>query len=182
MKKDSTNIDITNLEIKNIDPEVYTPSSQKISLQKGKIPDLFEIQTPPNFKLPSYGSPELIEYLITIEIEKDNLLYLRGVDNLPNSDIEFLMKKTGIELTKKNNEKIRHLAQCLVFNRLSKRICDYCGKQEDNLKICKNCCLSWYCSTDCQKKHWDIHKLRCCNINGPLDEGYQKILLLGEKD
>ena len=38
--------------------------------------------------------------------------------------------------------------------------------------------ISWYCNEDCQKKHWNIHKKRCCNKDGPLDEGYQKISLL----
>lgn len=27
----------------------------------------------------------------------------------------------------------------------------------------------------------NTHKLRCCKINGPLDEGYQKIVLLTTK-
>jgi hypothetical protein len=37
--------------------------------------------------------------------------------------------------------------------------CASCGK--DATKYCKKCTVTWYCSRDCQTKHWPSHKLVC---------------------
>ena len=147
------------------------------------LPELYSIPSSPDFELPKYGSKELIDYVLKLEIEKNELMYMRALENLPDTDIFYLMKNTNLELEQKNNEKIRHLAQCHVLNRLSKRICDNCGNKSNimKLKLCNKCCISWYCSKECQMKHSAIHKLRCCNRSGPLDLGYQKILLISNK-
>ena len=71
----------------------------------------------------------------------------------------------------------------LAFNRLANRICENCGDK----KILQNYRFVMivdyvYCSKVCQRNHWDTHKLRCRNVNGPLDNGFQAIALLKKKE
>lgn len=44
-------------------------------------------------------------------------------------------------------------------NNASKSICGVCGKSSDSL--CGKCKLIKYCSTKCQKFHWNFHKKFC---------------------
>ena len=37
-----------------------------------------------------------------------------------------------------------------------------CCKKEDSNKRCGGCGLAYYCSTECQKAHWNEHKKVCC--------------------
>lgn len=73
-----------------------------------------------------------------------------------------------------------NLRLCLVVNRLNNPICECCGNKSDvsKLLICKHCCLSWYCNDACSEAHFNVHKLRCCKKDGPLDLGYQQIAML----
>ena len=44
------------------------------------------------------------------------------------------------------------------------RYCGGCGKvetEELKLKSCSRCGTDWYCGTDCQKRAWKSHKLKC---------------------
>jgi len=41
----------------------------------------------------------------------------------------------------------------------NKRTCQVCGKE--SIKKCSRCNLAWYCSPDCQRKHWKEHKPVC---------------------
>jgi MYND finger len=38
--------------------------------------------------------------------------------------------------------------------------CFQCGKTTE-VKRCANCQSAWYCSRDCQKAHWKVHKRTC---------------------
>ena len=40
-------------------------------------------------------------------------------------------------------------------------VCCYCTKQNANLKRCGSCKSISYCSVECQRAHWPIHKLFC---------------------
>jgi hypothetical protein len=49
--------------------------------------------------------------------------------------------------------------------------CHYCMEEDDalddeesDLKRCGNCVCRAYCSRDCQKKDWKIHKFACALI------------------
>ena len=42
-----------------------------------------------------------------------------------------------------------------------KRSCASCGLKVDDMKRCADCGLVKYCSRECQKKHWKIHKFAC---------------------
>src|SRR5262249_25618406 len=41
------------------------------------------------------------------------------------------------------------------------RKCERCGKEGPNFPRCGRCKEVYYCSQDCQKKHWTQHKADC---------------------
>ena len=49
--------------------------------------------------------------------------------------------------------------------------CDQCEKSDPS-KRCSRCHLTYYCSVDCQKLHWKIHKVDCT----PVDEMKNKLV------
>ncbi|KAA1475903.1 ankyrin [Dentipellis sp. KUC8613] len=44
---------------------------------------------------------------------------------------------------------------------LDEKKCDFCGKTDDKLKLCVACHSARYCSRECQKSHWKVHKPAC---------------------
>ncbi|KAH9847810.1 ankyrin [Lenzites betulinus] len=48
-----------------------------------------------------------------------------------------------------------------VANPLDEKACVTCGKANGELKFCAKCHSTWYCSRECQKKHWPTHKRSC---------------------
>ena len=46
--------------------------------------------------------------------------------------------------------------------------CAYCMAHEGNLKLrkCAQCRAVVYCSAECQKKHWKVHKQQCKRLGG----------------
>lgn len=52
-------------------------------------------------------------------------------------------------------------------------LCNYvsCKQRADKMKMCKSCKLVRYCSIECQKKDWGIHKLLCKDINTAKESG-----------
>lgn len=67
-------------------------------------------------------------------------------------DSDFLKKKMG-----SSNPKF---TESIID--ISKK-CDIC-KSEKNLKLCARCRTISYCSVECQKKGWELHKLKCKKI------------------
>ena len=41
------------------------------------------------------------------------------------------------------------------------RECRGCGKPTEQLKLCSRCQMAAYCSPECQRAHWPIHKREC---------------------
>ena len=39
--------------------------------------------------------------------------------------------------------------------------CFFCGKHGHNLPKCRQCAQAYYCTADCQRKHWKKHKVVC---------------------
>ena len=39
--------------------------------------------------------------------------------------------------------------------------CFHCGKHGHNLPRCRQCAQTYYCDSDCQRKHWRKHKPVC---------------------
>ena len=98
-----------------------------------------------------------------MDFKKEAELFQKGVLNVCHADIDFVRKSTGE--THLSNIQI---ASWIVFTRWEKPECDFCHQKASTR--CSRCWYSWYCSKSCQEKHWSIHKLRCGNKNGPLDE------------
>lgn len=156
-----------------------------INMSESDVPELFDIPVATGFKLPEHGSRELLEYIVSLTTPDGNSLFMKASYYIPTVDILKVVSTIARhnkeshteELTK---EKSLEIAQQLCFNRLANRICENCGDKSNiiKLQICQNCCLSWYCNKECQRNHWNKHKLRCCNRNGPLDDGYQAIMML----
>ena len=69
------------------------------------------------------------------------------------------------------------VARTMTANiRWKNRICNECQDKSDILKLffCEKCYLVQYCSKECQEKNWTQHRERCCNPDGPLDDGPQQ--------
>lgn len=95
--------------------------------------------------------------------------------SLPDADVEMIRKVAGQE----DADEMFYRYQ-LVQMRWQNPICAYCGNKQEpkKLKRCTQCYLEFYCNRECQAKHWKTHKARCGKVNGPLDEGYQRIVAL----
>ena len=98
-------------------------------------------------------------------------------EGLPSADVKKVKEVTGdYEL----NE--RHLRAKLAAARLMNRICNNgdCLKKDRlyDLRLCRGCAGSWYCDTECQRKDWHLHRLRCGQADGPLDEGPMALAIL----
>ena len=146
------------------------------------VPDLYKIpHEKDGFKLPPHGSQELLYYITWLRTQDNQLLFEKAYKNIPNSDVDLILNTTKEPSTEQERTK---LSQMLAFNRLANRICENCGDKKDitKLSICNDCGLAWYCSKVCQINHWDTHKLRCRNVDGPLDKGFQAIALVKKKE
>ena len=60
------------------------------------------------------------------------------------------------------------------WRRLRRRVCDYCGKQNDlsepRLLVCSGCGVARYCSEACQAADWPTHQSMCCAP--PMEDRY----------
>ena len=54
------------------------------------------------------------------------------------------------------------------------RMCRYCNKRElvdgQRFQACSRCSISYYCSKECQKSDWPVHKLHCSTQQELLDD------------
>lgn len=147
------------------------------------IPYLYKIpHEKPGFQLPP--QPYLIQYISSLSMENGENLFIKAVNNMPNKDIQLVVEKMTDDNRIPAEEKVNKAASMLTFNLLANRICEECGDKSDitKLSICGSCALAWYCSKECQEKHWSKHQLRCCNKDGPLNDGYQAIAFAKRKD
>lgn len=137
-------------------------------------PELYKFPHEINtFHIPNHGTPELVNYVLSLQLNDGTSVIQRGMANLPDADVNIIMPY----MENKNDMQAR---ASLTINRLTNRICEKCGDKSDIrcLMICKDCCLSWYCSKRCQESDWERHMLRCCRPGGPLDTGYQGIAIM----
>lgn len=97
---------------------------------------------------------------------------------------KFTEKYPNNLLAKFNEEEIRiHIARSHSYY----PICHNCLKKGEGvvLKSCAKCLLIFYCSVDCQKKHWKReHKKTCCNPDAPFSETdpYAIVLIQVDKE
>lgn len=63
-------------------------------------------------------------------------------------------------------EKLKQMDQRKDEDKKFKRIkkCENCETENVKLKLCSGCSLVYYCSSQCQKSHWPIHKEHCSNV------------------
>jgi hypothetical protein len=104
--------------------------------------------------------------------------FLIACSNIPNSDIDHV--KSFITIPNEYIKTDDDIKKMLTNVRWTNPICDYCldKSNPNNLFLCKDCLLTFYCSENCMEKHSKKHSKRCCNINGPLDDGPMKIAIL----
>jgi len=61
-----------------------------------------------------------------------------------------------------------------TFSHNRKNYCNYCLKSSEKLMKCGKCQVVYYCSQDCQKKDWGIHKKEC-SVYTKIGQNSQKI-------
>ena len=54
-----------------------------------------------------------------------------------------------------------------------KECCVFC-QAENAVNKCAACNIARYCSKECQKQHWKMHKTICKRLSGPLQESYNE--------
>ena len=87
------------------------------------------------------------------------------INNVINNIIKETNEIKEINETKETKEKKEEISQIVEEKEevIEKTKCYGCGKdfKHTELKHCKNCNFANYCSTDCQKLDWAIHKGFC---------------------
>ena len=149
------------------------------------VPKLYKIpHETDTFNFPDPGSNHLVQYITSLTLENGENLFTKGCHNIPWADVHKILPLVKPTDFPSPVDTVNHVRQMLVFNLLANRICENCGDKRDTrkLSLCNDCALAWYCSKQCQENHWNIHKLRCCNPQGPLNEGYQSIAILKQKE
>jgi len=66
---------------------------------------------------------------------------------------------------------VQEAGQPMCFNLEAARWCGSCGKDEA-LHMCSACSVACYCSQECQKRHWKIHKEICSKLQNAETELY----------
>ncbi len=92
---------------------------------------------------PAEHQPDLIRFILLDNAQEQNMQAY--------TDVLKLQLKVG-EWYKRMQAYEKHL----------KKSCAFCG-ESNKLTRCKNCKRGYYCSVDCQKKHWPTHKVNCKN-------------------
>ena len=135
---------------------------------------------PPKTKKKKMNPPEGIQAWTETEQEKkdhetrkESKSWKVAIENVPDADLEYLKQFSVSQFSDD------YLREIVVRCRWDNRICDSCGDKKNpaQLKKCGCCHLAFYCSTACQKRHWNMHKQRCGKKDGPLDQGYQKLVV-----
>jgi ankyrin repeat protein len=89
------------------------------------------------------------------------LLLDKGADPLStrNENNETLAQ---ISRTNKHNEMANLLESWVTVPPEERhKLCLNCNKYQEGMKRCARCKAAYYCSADCQKNDWKIHKSRC---------------------
>ena len=70
-----------------------------------------------------------------------------------------LLSFASIQYEKYN--KMNSMMSSVFMKSSSSDECAVCGTRNENMKRCSRCKSVFYCSRDCQVKHWSVHKLTC---------------------
>ena len=149
------------------------------------LPQLYKIpHETDTFTMPEPGTQNCLMYACNLAFSDKSSILLKGMDNIPIADVELLSQHATNMDNLPEDKYVSQLKAQLASLRLMNRICEKCGYKQDikKLKICTKCGLTWYCSDNCQQQDHSRHILRCANVNGPLDTGYQQLAFLKIKD
>lgn len=104
-----------------------------------------------------------------------------GINYVPDADVTYLKNFISCDEVPHGDFQLKMM---IAQNRYMNKICDYCWnkKNPSKLLVCSGCYLTFYCNIECQRKHWNKHKLRCRKTDGPLDDGPQKIIIFEKKN
>jgi hypothetical protein len=92
---------------------------------------------------------------------------------------EHAMDKYARYLRMVGQEEFQRIATSIVALRLINKVCSWCEKTHDQLKLCSNCKLTYYCSVDCQRQDKRQHKKWCSRrFDGIRDTGPACVVLI----
>jgi len=134
-----------------------------------ELPNLAIVDDNPNVPNSVVQDPA---YVLSLKLGDEKLVTVTA-RKLPHKDVQ-LISVLGMH----NDPSFIRIS--LAMNRLSNRICNKCLSKNKlaTLKICEGCTGTWYCSKECQEHDWETHKLRCNNLDGPLDDGPMAIAIM----
>lgn len=103
----------------------------------------------------------------------DHPKFTTAKNNVTKADVKFLQNLTQSSGGKAVSED--GARQMTAEIRWGNRICNKCMDKSDILKLffCDKCYLVQYCSKYCLNTDSSEHQKRCCDPNGPLDDGPQ---------
>lgn len=83
----------------------------------------------------------------------------KSLPKITEQDIDYWQKHYGCYAThiRPAIEELEITTDCLFT------ICAHCGKPKST-KRCGACKFAYYCSAECQTKHWQVHKAICSTI------------------
>ncbi|CAH6419903.1 Hypothetical protein HVR_LOCUS979 [uncultured virus] len=124
----------------------------------------------------------LLKFLETENVElifgNDHPKFAVAKDHVTSNDVKYVQQliiKPGEKVT--SEDEIRAM---ITEIRWKNRICNHCMDKSNILKLffCDKCYLVQYCSKECKEKDLDIHRKRCCDPDGPLDDGPQQFAVV----
>lgn len=72
----------------------------------------------------------------------------------------------GLERTLQLTQEVEESATGRPSQLRRGRACATCGTASSDLRVCGRCRAEYYCSTECQRQRWAIHRNTCQRVNG----------------
>lgn len=91
----------------------------------------------------------------------------RGINNASRWMVELLGTPEALTVLKRSQQELERAGESYpgvaqVVRCMTYGACAGCGKlQEAKMKLCARCKRAPYCSSQCQRAHWPVHKLEC---------------------
>lgn len=104
---------------------------------------------------------------------------LKAKINVPSIDQKLVLSYLANHPEYETNVTNVNVAEHIVRQLWIYRICNTCGKQDPPMH-CSKCSLNFYCDEKCQLQDWNQHKLRCGNIDGPVESGHAALVFRDE--
>ena len=169
-------IEMKESEEKSEEKPTVVESTEVILQRKQEMMELANTAAERSMHLPVGEVFYLIDQGFTEEVGQYEVD--KWIDGPENEDImDKLMRYRQIV----GPEEFQSLASTICFLRLSEKTCACCGKVV-NLKLCLHCKLTFYCSLECQRIHWSVHRKWCCRrFRDVRDDGPAGIVLFDKR-